>query len=237
MGQWESEEPEKTVRWASRYILQLIPTACQSCYICSDMENLPLRFHSVSDLNSTARDASAILLYESFAEFYDLLPVSMEARISAIESQFDLRGTELATTVSACLEDRVVGVYSALPAKRLMAAQLLGVTAFSKMLDTTVRREFRTGISVFAAQVPPVPEDSYYLARFAIAAEHRGTGLGGHVLDHFFVAGGGYRQFSIHARSDNTRAIGFYEKHGFKSCNRSTTTYLSLCRCNSSAEN
>lgn len=194
------------------------------------MEKLSVRFHSVPDLDSRAKDASANLIYESFAEFYDLLPMSMEARLSAIVSQFDLRGTELATTVCACLEDSVVGVYSALSAKRLTVAQLVGVNAFSKMLNSPERRDFRAGLSVFAAQVPPVHEDSFYLARFAVAAEHRGTGLAEHILNHFFVAGGDSPQFSIHARSNNTRAIRFYEKHGFRRCGEGSTTYQSLCR-------
>ncbi len=189
-----------------------------------------LLFHPVAELDAEARRAAAGLVYESFAEFYDLLPLAPAQRIAAITAQFELSASELGATVVACSEGEVVGIHSALAAERLQAAQLVGVARFAQSLSGDARRSFRSGLNGFAGQVPPVPEESFHLARFAVAAERRGSGIAAALLDNFLAAGRGFDRYSVHARRDNTRAIRFYEKHRFAPCSQDPTAYVSLCR-------
>ncbi len=188
------------------------------------------RFYPVAELDARARQAAARLVYESFVEFYDLLPLALEDRIAAISDQFELSASELGATVVACHEGEVVGIHSALAAKRLQAAQLAGVASFARGLSREARQNFRTALDHFSGEVPPVPEESFYLARFAVAAERRGSGLAAKLLDHFVVAGRGSACYSVHARCDNTRALRFYQKHGLAHCSEGPTAYVSLCR-------
>jgi len=180
-------------------------------------EKSPLSFALAGQLDPARRLAAAQLVYESFAEFYDLLPVAPPDLLRLIDAQFALPNGEITDTVCGIDSGgHVIGVYAAVSASHLAAAQLVGVSGFLQQVPEETRKSFRAALKVFSGQVPPLPIDSYYLARFAVAGALRGTGVAGQLLEHFRMAGGNTSRLSTHVRRDNSRAIRFYEKFSFK---------------------
>ena len=189
----------------------------------------PLRFRPVANLGAPARRDCARLTYQSFAEFYDLLPVGDDERLAIIARQFDLASSELGATVAAEHAGDIVAIFAALPAERLARAQLVGAAAMRKSLPAAAQAEFRAALDAWAGQVPPVPKDTVYLARLAVVAAHRGAGIADQVLAAFFARHAG-AAFSVHARRVNARALAFYRRHGFSPEPDDGAAYIALLR-------
>ncbi|MDA1132611.1 MAG: GNAT family N-acetyltransferase [Proteobacteria bacterium] len=189
----------------------------------------PLQFRPVADFGAAARLDSARLTYESFPEFYDLLPVDDDERLAIIARQFDLPASELGATVAAELAGNVVAIFAALPAQRLATAQLVGVAVMRRALPPAAQPEFRAALDAWGGQVPLVPKDTVYLARLAVDAAHRGTGVADAVLAELFAR---HRSaaVSVHARRDNARALAFYRRHGFVPGPDNGAHYIALIR-------
>ncbi|HET8814868.1 MAG TPA: ribosomal protein S18-alanine N-acetyltransferase [Solirubrobacterales bacterium] len=57
----------------------------------------------------------------------------------------------------------------------------------------------------------------WHLMNIAVAPEHRGTGIAGHLMRRLVEEAGGALPFTLEVRVSNTRAIGMYERFGFRS--------------------
>jgi len=173
--------------------------------------------------------AAALLIHESFAEFYGLLPLDGPARIEAIAEQVASAGTELSDTVLAVTADQVVGGFAALPAGRLRDAQMLSVARLAAHVSGSARAQFMSKVQAFRVGVPSVPPESFYLARIAVAATMRGKNIGGRMLDRFATQGAGYTCLSVHVSATSKRAVEFYKAHGFTEWG-APSAYLALVR-------
>jgi ribosomal protein S18 acetylase RimI-like enzyme len=172
-------------------------------------------FVPVQQLGKRDSVAAAHLIYQSFSEFYDLLPVAPDDRPSIIASQFLTKNSEISGAVAVVENGSVLGVFSGFPAKNLGAAQIVSISGFDRILSSNQRPVFRRALISFRGEIPSVPPDSFYLARIAVIRKLRGSGLAAEILKRFKAGCQNYPQCSLHARSDNSRAIRFYEKNGF----------------------
>jgi len=57
----------------------------------------------------------------------------------------------------------------------------------------------------------------WHLMNIAVAPEHRGTGVAGHLLRRLIEESRGTLPFTLEVRVSNRRAIGMYERFGFRS--------------------
>lgn len=170
---------------------------------------------------------AAALVYESFPEYYDLIPAPSENRLEIIASHFETEGTEtFGSTVALDEQGSVLGVYSALPATELKRAQIFTSALILRSLEQTNRSEFRRRLEGFSGQVPEVPDDSFYLSRIAVAVEIRGSGVAGRLLSGFQDEAADFPRCSVHVRADNAQAIRFYRKHGFDDLQHDPARYL-----------
>jgi ribosomal protein S18 acetylase RimI-like enzyme len=186
-------------------------------------------FVPVQKLGKRDTVAAAHLIYQSFSEFYDLLPIAPIDRAAIIASQFSTKNTEISGAIAVVENGSVLGVFSGIPAKDLGAAQIISISGFDRMLSSKKRPVFRRALKWFRGEIPSVPPDSYYLARIAVTRELRGSGLAAEILQRFKASCQNYSQCSLHTRSDNSRAIRFYEKNGFSILTQKTPKkYLAM---------
>lgn len=161
--------------------------------------------------------AAAALIYESFPEYYDLIPLSRPELLALIADHIGVENSELSRTVVAVDGSEVVGVYAEQDSNSLKACELICYHRISKALSPESRPRFRERLEAFRKAVPPVPKDSCHLTRFAVAKDRRGTGLATELLQHYAdtPTARHYMTLSLHVRADNERAIRFYRKCNF----------------------
>ena len=75
---------------------------------------------------------------------------------------------------------------------------------------------YHTELANYIKQVSPVPSgiQGYYLSRFTVHSDYRGTGLSDKVLELFMGLSGD--TFLLHVARDNDAAIKFYQRHEFE---------------------
>jgi len=182
---------------------------------------------SSAAIDPPQREQAASLVYESFSEYYDLIPTSSKNRLEIIVSHFEAEGTEtFGSTVALDKQGSVLGVYSALPATEVKRAQIMTSALIMRSLEQKIRAEFRERLEGFAGQVPDVPDDTFYLSRIAVAAEHRGSGVATQLIKRFRGEATEFPRCSVHVRADNAQAIRFYRKHGFEDLRHGPARYL-----------
>lgn len=172
---------------------------------------------------------AARLIYESFREYYDLVPTGPEQRIALIAAQIGLTNSELANTTVAIESGACVGVYSVLPSNALAVGQFVGLQRLMGVLAGEPRQRFRSAIEAFRGKVPVSPADSLHIARFAVAERMKGTGLADKMIAHLRETpiAQEWRTLSLHVRANNKRARAFYERNGFTTLER-TDSYLMM---------
>ena len=187
-----------------------------------------IAFSPVTELNSAEVQQSAALVYDSLPALYDLLPLPPADRLSVLADQFSVKGSEIEHTIAAHDSSGVVGIYSFLPALQLRVAQLVGMRHLLFCIPAHQHESFRESVKALLSSIPSVPDDSLYLSRFCVAEERRGAGLAAVMLGKFMTAEPGLDGYSLHVHADNSRAIRFYQKHGFAHFGRRGGTYFAF---------
>ena len=70
-------------------------------------------------------------------------------------------------------------------------------------------------------------DDTAYISDFSVKENHRGKGLGTLLLKKaLFICGSQRKKAELHVVRDNTRAITFYKRLGFKEDKAHSTSYV-----------
>ena len=172
--------------------------------------------------------AAASLALEALPDFYRSLPRDESTLLVRIRDEFSSDFTELGDAMAMLDRKRVDGMFAAYPADERTERQEASVRHMLEALDEEGQDSFLSALAQRAAAIGPVPEDSYYLARFAVAQELRGTGFADRLLAAFMHAGRRYARYTLHVRADNHRAIAFYRKYGFATWGSGDVDFLTM---------
>jgi ribosomal protein S18 acetylase RimI-like enzyme len=172
--------------------------------------------------------AAASLALEALPDFYWSVPLDEAALLLRIREEFAADFTELGDAMAMLDRRRVDGMFAAYPAGERMERQQTSVRHMLDVLDEEEQDSFLSALAGRAAGIGPMPEDSYYLARFAVIQELRGTGFADRLLAAFMHAGRRYACYTLHVRADNHRAIAFYRKYGFAIWGNSDADFLTM---------
>ena len=90
--------------------------------------------------------------------------------------------------------------------------------------------EFLSQLKESRPSLPELPEKSLYLARVAVAGEHRGRGVAEALMEDFFRRRGSEASFCLHVLAANSRALRFFKQFGFERLGEEESGYLSMVR-------
>jgi ribosomal protein S18 acetylase RimI-like enzyme len=176
--------------------------------------------------------AVAELLYDSFAEFYDLLPCGHDDLRARLSAQIGMAGTEIERVFVHRVGGAIAGCAAVVPARALPAAQVLSTMRLLKGLKPEGRDRFLTDVKALSGSLPAPPDESLYLSRIAVAQPFRGTAVGADLLGAVLSVARSeqHRAVSAHVHADNHRALAFYRKQGFHVPAAGDGRYLCIVR-------
>lgn len=161
-----------------------------------------------------ARVAMACLAHEALAPYYDRLSIPAERLRAILADEACDPSTELGVGQVMLADGRVGGLIVAYPASEMQARQQASLFHLLQA-QVDVSEVILVAAEAQAAAVPPIAPDAFYLARIAVAAAQRGTGLAERLLS---SVGAGLPEslpIGLHVHRDNERAIRFYLRCGF----------------------
>lgn len=161
-----------------------------------------------------ARAAMACLAHEALASYYDRLFIPAERLRAILADEACDPSTELGAGQVMLAGGRVGGLIVAYPASEMQARQQASLFHLLQA-QVDASEAILAAAEAQAAAVPPIAPDAFYLARIAVAAERRGTGLAETLLS---SVGAGLPEslpIGLHVHRDNERAIRFYLRCGF----------------------
>jgi len=169
-----------------------------------------------SSLNDGINRQISQMIYKLLPLFYGLLPVSEDERIDLIASQLKIESTELFNTKAFLTEDKVLGIYTSFPSESLKVLQMGSAMAFLKHIHSDDKSKYLEALKEYSKIISDAPNDCYYLSRISVPEAEQGSGVASFLLEQFFLEGKDFKQFGLHVKQENSRAIRFFEKNGFK---------------------
>jgi ribosomal protein S18 acetylase RimI-like enzyme len=181
------------------------------------------------ELGALDQLAAADLIIESLPELYLATGIQRTDLSKLVADQFHDDGTELFAAYAILCEDGVGGAFAAYPAQQ--GRQLQEGSTFRLISEVQPKRrpDFEHWLFQHRTRIPPIPADSFYLARFAAAPRCRGTGFAGDLLQKFVSLNPGRAICSLHVSHTNYRAVAFYRRHGFVVFAAYPDGYSSMC--------
>jgi len=160
-----------------------------------------------------AADAAA-LAYAAFEDFYSLFSGDRERVLAAVARQF-LSPSELNQLVAAFEAGRLVGIASYYELGEMRERQMEGARSLFAIAEDT--RATAAALRAFGRNFPATAPEGGYIARFAVAADRRGSGLAARLLAavESAITRRGWTPVQLHVRRDNARALAFYAKCGY----------------------
>lgn len=165
-------------------------------------------------LSGELRGEAAELVVDAMSALYDPIRSNI---VPILASEFLLPESELGDGL-ALLGPGVEGLVAHYPAEELAQRQRASLHHSLGGLDSAAARLLIAQLRREAGMMPNEPAYGQYIARFAIPPSARGTGVSDRLLALFAV---GRPAISLHVRTSNLRAIGFYRRHGFVEAGKS----------------
>jgi len=181
------------------------------------------------ELGALDQLAAADLIIESLPELYLATGIQRTDLRCLIADQFHDDSTELFAAYAILCEDGVGGAFSAYAAQQGRHLQEGSMFRLISEMQPKHRPCFEHWLFQHRTRIPPIPADSFYLARFAAAPRRRGTGFAGDLLQKFVSLNPGCAICSLHVSNTNHRAIAFYRRHGFVVFAAYPDGYSSMC--------
>lgn len=161
-----------------------------------------------------ARLAVAELAYEALKPYYHRLPIPDDRIYMVLADEACDPSTELGAGQVMLIDGHVAGLIVAYPADEMRARQQASLFHLLQA-EIDESEAILAAAAAQAADVPPVAPDAFYLARIAVTAAQRGTGLAETLLSSIGAGLPPLMPISLHVHRDNERAIRFYLRCGF----------------------
>jgi GNAT superfamily N-acetyltransferase len=155
------------------------------------------------------RVEAAKLAAEAMSALYE--PVGDEV-IGVLASEFLIEGSELGEA-AALVDSGVQGLIAAYPAHEYQNRQRISLHHALGNLSAPAAQRLIRQLRVLAEQIPRERLKGEYIARFAVRADARGSGVADKLMALFLAE---HPSASLHVRAANERAIRFYRRHGFE---------------------
>lgn len=180
------------------------------------MAESDLRLVHCRMLATNQRRQAAGLVITSFAEFYARMKLDPGRLLDLITDELALEGTELEHVVAAIGGGEIRGIMCSYPSDELKQRQIASLFHMASGLNSNEEELLFNELSTHAASTPKLPEQSYYLARLAVARQYQNQGVANFLLLRFAGLGNLFSCLSLHVLESNARAVAFYRKHGFQ---------------------
>jgi ribosomal protein S18 acetylase RimI-like enzyme len=173
----------------------------------------------LSALEESQRLKSAYLVMESLPTYYNVDGIEEPEMAAAVAHLIGKPGSEIERGFAALCGDNIVGILSFIPGQLLPRARLIGAQALIRLLPSESAQLFRNHLRGYDAGFGRVPDQSLYLARFAIERHLRGSGLAAEMMNVYLSVEIESEAkpdfFTLHVDKENERAIAFYRKYKF----------------------
>ncbi|MGB5478337.1 MAG: GNAT family N-acetyltransferase [Thermoanaerobaculia bacterium] len=175
-----------------------------------------LTISSPDGLNTRQLRGCARLVFNAGRGYYDLIEADRDLVERQIAKQLGQRGTELERVSIVLIESEVAGLHACVSTEVLRYVMMEGTLRLLRGLDRGVQEAFLKQLKQVRPSLPTLPEESLYLARMAVSDSFRGCGVATALMEDFF----GHRSFEtsycLHCLTDNTSALNFYQRLGFR---------------------
>lgn len=173
-----------------------------------------------------------MLALDAFREVYSETRLTDEALVAILSQEMAEVPGELGDAFAGVgtapeRSPLLVAMYAGYPAREKTARRQASLFHLTSRMPPEAVPPFFAYLRGHAKALPPVPPDSYYLARFAVVPELRGKGTAELMLRDF-MRRSGFATFSLHVRADNSRAISFYRKCGFASSREDGGSHIAM---------
>ena len=175
-----------------------------------------LTISSPDGLNTRQLRGCARLIFNAGRGYYDLIEADRDLVERQIAKQVGQRGTELERVFIVLIESEVAGLHACVSTEVLPYVMMEGTLRLLRGFDRGAQKDFLARLERARPSLPTLPEKSLYLARMAVADSFRGCGVARALMEDFF----GHRSFEtsycLHCLTDNTSALNFYQRLGFR---------------------
>ena len=151
---------------------------------------------------------AAKLASEAMSTLYE--PLGDEV-LPMLAAEFEVEGSELGDAV-VFIGSSVDGLVASYPAAEYQSRQRVSLHHALGTLSRETGGHLIAQLRRLAVQIPEGGLEGEYVARFSVRHSLRGSGTADRLMD-FFVRN--HPVITLHVRADNSRAIGFYRRHGF----------------------
>jgi|MDTA01.2.fsa_nt_gb ribosomal protein S18 acetylase RimI-like enzyme len=192
-----------------------------------------MELKKILDCDVQMQHEGALLIIESLPQYYALFEGHGRSIPSIVNEMFSLLGSSVSETMvltqfKAGTDDTVAGVMASIPGPKLMAANLIDLRHLLASVPIAQQEDVKGKVVSFGGQVPPVDKEIYYLSRIAVRQDLYGSGVADDLLDAFTERNPGFPVLGLHVKRDNTRALSFYRRHGYKPSGDQLHGYLFL---------
>jgi ribosomal protein S18 acetylase RimI-like enzyme len=175
-----------------------------------------------------ALDETAVLIYQSFSEYYDLFSHNRKSLVDSIRNQLFEEYSEVGNTKALSNSNEIAGAYSWYQAEEMQERQMISLRMLLDTMDPN--HDVFQVLQAFKQGVGDVADSSFYLARIAVRESSRRLGYGKKLLLDFEEEALAHNRsvVSVHVRSSNERAIQFYCSAGYEVTSSKNLGYYSM---------
>jgi ribosomal protein S18 acetylase RimI-like enzyme len=190
-------------------------------------------FERIVECDAQLQSGAAQLVVESLPEYYALFANHVTSMGKVVSEMFALAGSSIGETMAAVQQSdsqkrSVAGIMASLPGSKLTTANLIDLRHLLASVPVEQAVNVKRSVASFGEQIPILEPDTYYLSRIAVRNDMHGSGIADDLLNAFAMRNPGYPKLSLHVKRDNTRALSFYQRHGFRASGDQLCGYLYL---------
>ncbi len=182
-----------------------------------------------AELTSNELTTAVDWLISMDRDFYNLFDLESDKLKVLMSHLLREHESEFSTALFARYEGLLVGFLASFSASELYSRRIF---VLKSLLDAApIPGAVKSRLKNFEGAPYSVPQDSLYLSKIYVSVDMRGAGLADEVISPFLDEGENMgRNLCLHVHGDNSTAIAFYRKHGFKFNNQNnqnkSTYYL-----------
>ena len=189
-----------------------------------------LTISSPDGLDDAQLRRCARLVFNSGRGYYDLIEADRDLVERQIAKQVGQPGTELERTSIVLIESEVAGLHACVSTEVLPYVMMEGTLRLLRGLGRGVQKHFLGRLQQTRPTLPPLPEESLYLARMAVSDGYQGRGVATALMEDFFGRRSFETSYCLHVLTDNSRAARFYRRLGFEGFGKEEAGFRAMVR-------